>query len=844
MTRWSRGDHPRPARGSTAPTTGSCGRRRAPRRWTSSPSSRCADRPGRADRLRPADAGDDRHRDARAGPHARARGQAPAADGVRRHRRRDPGDQRHRPRLLPAQAVGPAGGAALPGRRRPARRLAREQPRPRPRDVRVVGHRWSDRSHEIKTFLARNHVPYRWFDVERDDEAQRLRELAGRRRRDLPARARARRRRRCASPSTLELADALGLRTSAEQPLYDVCIVGGGPAGLAAAVYAASEGLSTVVVEREAPGGQAGQSAAIENYLGFPKGLSGADLTQRAVAQVVAVRRRDGAGPRRRRPRDPRAGARGAASTGGGEIEARARDRRDRRVLPAARGAAGSTELTGRGVYYGATASEAQPVRGRRRLRRRRGELRRPGGAQPGPLRRSGSCWSSAADSLEDSMSQLPRRADRAPRRTSRCGCRTEVVAGARRRSPRGAHARRPRHRAPARRCRRAGCSSSSARRRAPTGSATTVVRDEHGFVVTGQDLLASAARRRAGRWPRAPFALETSVPGRVRRRRRPARLDEAGRVGRRRGRDVGLPRPPLPGDDLMRARRSCGPLDLFDGLTDEQLRASWSRPATRCAFEPGEDLFHEGEPADFWWVLLEGALDLVRHVGREDTVVGADGRPGPLGRRLPRLGRARRLPGDRPRQRRRARAPGAGRGAARPGRRLVPVRRPPDRGAVPAPRATSRRRPASGRRWSPSARSPPGSRTRSTTRRRPRPARSTRSRATCQTLLVVAAAGSPRARSRPRSSPRSTRCAVRSAPAPPRLDPLAVADREDELSAWLRRPRRRARDWVVAPPLAAAGVDVAWCERVATVLDGPALEPGLEWVASTLSAADAARAR
>src|SRR5206468_7542954 len=89
------------------------------------------------------------------------------------------------------------------------------------------------------------------------------------------------------SPSLVELAGALGLRTTAQQRLYDVCIVGGGPAGLGAAVYAASEGLSTVVVEREAPGGQAGQSAAIENYLGFPKGLSGSDLTRRAIAQAV-----------------------------------------------------------------------------------------------------------------------------------------------------------------------------------------------------------------------------------------------------------------------------------------------------------------------------------------------------------------------------------------------------------------------------------------------------------------------------------------------------------------------------------------------------------------------------
>ena len=109
----------------------------------------------------------------------------------------------------------------------------------------------------------------------------------------------------------------------AEQPLYDVCIVGGGPAGLAAAVYAASEGLSTVVVEREAPGGQAGQSAAIENYLGFPKGLSGSDLAHRAIAQVSRfgaemVLARDVVGFESRGP------VRAVLFDGGGEIEARA----------------------------------------------------------------------------------------------------------------------------------------------------------------------------------------------------------------------------------------------------------------------------------------------------------------------------------------------------------------------------------------------------------------------------------------------------------------------------------------------------------------------------------------
>src|SRR5512132_1277081 len=228
-------------------------------------------------------------------------------------------------------------------------------------EVRVVGHRWSDRGHDIKLFLARNHVPYRWYDIERDAEAQRLLDLAQAAPSDLPLvlvpDGDALR-----TPSTLDLAASLGLRTSARQPLYDVCIVGGGPAGLAAAVYAASEGLRTVVVEREAPGGQAGQSAAIENYLGFPKGLSGSDLTQRAYAQASRfgaemVLARDVVGFETRGP------VRAVRFAGSGEIEARARIVATgvsyRRLE-----AAGLGELTGRGVYYGVNAGEASQCQG------------------------------------------------------------------------------------------------------------------------------------------------------------------------------------------------------------------------------------------------------------------------------------------------------------------------------------------------------------------------------------------------------------------------------------------------------------------------------------------------
>ena len=336
-------------------------------------------------------------------------------------------------------------------------------------EVRVVGHRWSDRSHDIKLFLARNHVPYRWYDVERDPEGQRLRDLAEAAPADLPLvlvpdgdTLR--------SPSTLELAGALGLRTSARQRLYDVCIVGGGPAGLAAAVYAASEGLSTVVVEREAPGGQAGQSAAIENYLGFPKGLSGSDLTQRAIAQAARfgaemVLARDVVGFEARGP------VRAVRFDGSGEIEARA--------LIVATGvsyrrleAAGLDALTGRGVYYGANAGEARQVQG--------DEVYVVGAANSaGQAALHLSRFAKrvvlvvrAGDARRHHV-QVPGGADRG-RAQHRGALPLPGGVGPGRRPPRGAHPGRPGLRRPPRRCRRAGCTSSSAPRPAPTGWAPT----------------------------------------------------------------------------------------------------------------------------------------------------------------------------------------------------------------------------------------------------------------------------------------------------------------------------------------------------------------------------------
>jgi thioredoxin reductase (NADPH) len=374
-------------------------------------------------------------------------------------------------------------------------------------DIRVVGHRWSDRSHAIKMFLARNHVPYRWYDIERDAEAERLRDLAQAKAADLPLvlvpdgdTLR--------SPSTLELAGALGLRTSAQQPLYDVCIVGGGPAGLAAAVYAASEGLSTVIVERDAPGGQAGQSAAIENYLGFPKGLSGSDLALRALAQASRfgaemVLARDVVGFEARGP------VRAVLFEGSGEIEARA--------LIVATGvsyrrlkAAGLEELTGRGVYYGTNAGEASQCQGDDVYIV--GAANSAGQAALNLARFAKRVVLVARPStLMDTMSQyLVERITSAPNIDVRY--RTEVVAGR-------------------------GDGHLEALTLANRDSGRTeevasswlfvfigasphtewlgpdVIRDDKGFVVTGQDL---AGSHYANRWPlpRAPFALETSVPG------------------------------------------------------------------------------------------------------------------------------------------------------------------------------------------------------------------------------------------------------------------------------------------------------------------------------------------
>ena len=226
--------------------------------------------------------------------------------------------------------------------------------------VRVVGHRWSAPSHAVKDFLTRNQVPFRWLDLERDAEADRLMSANGGDRDHLPL-VITESGQTLQGPSTADVAAALGLVATPALPFYDLIIIGGGPAGLGAAVYGASEGLRTVVVEREAVGGQAGQSSRIENYLGFPSGIAGGDLARRASTQA----RRFGAEmllTSEVASLAPCGSARVVRLGDGAELSAHAvlltTGVAYRRLA-----APGVEQFTGSGVYYGATATEAESCR-------------------------------------------------------------------------------------------------------------------------------------------------------------------------------------------------------------------------------------------------------------------------------------------------------------------------------------------------------------------------------------------------------------------------------------------------------------------------------------------------
>lgn len=382
--------------------------------------------------------------------------------------------------------------------------------RPTFEGVRVIGHRWSARSHEVKDFLARHFVPYQWLDVEDDPEAQQLLEVAGvsaapeRMPIVLTLSGAV-----LESPSDVELAAEIGLRTRADLPFYDLIIVGGGPAGLAAAVYGASEGLRTVLVEAHAAGGQAAQSSRIENYLGFPSGLSGGDLARRAIAQAQRL----GAElitVNEVRELDCRGSVQVVRASNGTELSAHA-------VIIATGvsyrrlAAPGVDALAGRGIYYGAATTEVRNTAG--------ADVYIVGGANSAG-QAAVYCAKFArsvtllvrGDTLEQGMSQYLIDQIRGMPNIHIRG-QAEVVAA--RGEDHLEHitiADRPTGRQEEVPTNFLFIFIGAQPRTDWVGGA--VARDDRGFILSGLDLMEGGSRRRD--WPldRDPFPLETSVPG------------------------------------------------------------------------------------------------------------------------------------------------------------------------------------------------------------------------------------------------------------------------------------------------------------------------------------------
>jgi thioredoxin reductase (NADPH) len=374
-------------------------------------------------------------------------------------------------------------------------------------ETKVVGHRWSARSAEVREFLARNQVPYRWFAAD-EPEGQRLLAAAGADGRALPVvitpdgDA-------MIEPADAELASRVGLATTPSKDFYDLIVVGGGPAGLGAAVYGASEGLRTVLVERLATGGQAGQSSRIENYLGFPDGVSGAQLTSRARrqatrfgAEVLTTREVTGL--------EVRGSARRVTFADGTFIDSHtvllATGVSYRRL-----GAPGLDELTGRGVYYGSALTEAAACTGQ--------DVFVVGGANSaGQAALFLSRYAKSvtllvrAPSLEQSMSYYLIRRIGEDSAISVRTC-TEVA---------GAAGSEHLERLTLRDTVRGSTETVDAQwlylfigaEPLTNWLGDVVVRDARGFVVAGPDLLINGQRPRGWTLDRPPYHLETSVPG------------------------------------------------------------------------------------------------------------------------------------------------------------------------------------------------------------------------------------------------------------------------------------------------------------------------------------------
>jgi thioredoxin reductase (NADPH) len=374
--------------------------------------------------------------------------------------------------------------------------------------IRVVGDRWSPDSHRLRDFLARNRVPYRWMDVEGSEEARQIVARLDSGAPNLPVVV-FEDGSHLEVPENREVAERIGLKTRAERPFYDLIIIGGGPSGLAAAVYGASEGLKTVLIEREAPGGQAGTSSFIENYLGFPQGLKGSELARRAVAQarrfeVEILTPQEVADVRVEDPyRIIRLGD-------GTELSCHA--------LIIATGvsyrklkATGVDRLTGSGVYYGASLTEAFSCRNE--------DVYIVGGANSAG--QAAMFFSEHArkvvilyrgDSLRKSMSEyLVKQVE--GKENIEVRLKSEVV---------GVEGEDHLERILVR------DSASGETETVPTQSlfifigaaphtdwlGDRVVRDERGFILSGSDLSRNAERPKGWKLDRDPYLLETSVPG------------------------------------------------------------------------------------------------------------------------------------------------------------------------------------------------------------------------------------------------------------------------------------------------------------------------------------------
>lgn len=377
---------------------------------------------------------------------------------------------------------------------------------PEEKGLRLVGHQWSPRSHVIKDFLAGNLIPYRWLDVARHPDSASLLSAAGIGASELPALffddGTALR-----NPEPRQVAERLGKSLSASHELYDLVIAGAGPSGLAAAVYGASEGLRTLLLDRHAPGGQAGTSSRIENYLGFPSGVSGSELTRRAVAQAQRL------GAELLVPLEV-----AGATIDGGYKHLTLSDGRTivTRTLLAATGmayrqhpAAGVDAHTGAGVYYGAATTEAPVFSGQR-------VLVIGGGNSAGQAAMHLSRYASEVqivvrrDSLVDTMSAyLIEQIEKTPNIRLRTRTELDRVEG-------DGHVERV-------------CLTCDGAVEDEAFDAVfvfigtkpksdwlpaDVLRDAKGFVTTGRDLAADPRFAKVWKERREPMALETSAPG------------------------------------------------------------------------------------------------------------------------------------------------------------------------------------------------------------------------------------------------------------------------------------------------------------------------------------------